>query len=192
LPEQGFFLSHTFCNPDLYQMDFHLRPWLLTDIDCLVRYANNPRIAANLTDAFPHPYTLPDGEHFIAMATSESPVRIFAIEVEGNAAGGIGLHPQHDVYRKNMELGYWLAEPYWGKGIATRAVVQMTAYGFAAFDIERIFARPYGHNVGSQKVLEKAGYTLEARLEKTILKNGEMLDELIYAARKYSWKAPQL
>jgi RimJ/RimL family protein N-acetyltransferase len=124
------------------------------------------------------------------MASACNPARIFAIVVNGEAAGGIGLHPQPDIYRKNMELGYWLAEPYWGKGIATRAVVQMTAYGFDTFDIERIFARPYGHNTASQKVLEKAGFKLEAKLEKTIIKNGEMLDELIYAVRKNTWQPP--
>ena len=85
---------------------------------------------------------------------------------------------------KNMELGYFLGEPFWGKGIITEAVKQIVDYGFQHFDITRIYARPYGNNPASQKVLEKAGFTLEARIEKNIYKNGEFLDELIYAIRK--------
>ena len=83
-----------------------------------------------------------------------------------------------------MELGYWLAEPFWGQGIITRAIGQMVQYGFENFDITRIFARPFGTNIGSQKALKKAGFLLEARFEKTLFKNGQFLDELVYALRK--------
>jgi RimJ/RimL family protein N-acetyltransferase len=86
-----------------------------------------------------------------------------------------------------MELGYWVAEPFWGKGIMTKAVLQMVDYGFKTFDITRIFARPFGTNIASQTVLEKAGFILEARLDKTLYKNGEFLDELIYAVRPDSF-----
>lgn len=165
-------------------MKFKLRPWNNKDIDPLVKYANNFNIAKNLTNQFPHPYTRENGEAFIKMATQDHPRRIFAIEVNGEAAGGIGLHPQTDIHARNAELGYWLAEPFWGKGIMTRAVEQIVEYGFKTFDIDRIFARPFGTNLGSQKVLEKAGFVLEARLEKTLFKNGKHLDELIYAVRR--------
>lgn len=165
-------------------MQFTLRPWQTTDLDSLVHYANNPRIAQNLMNRFPHPYTAENGRAFIAMCIQPPPAHILAIEVEGKAAGGIGLHPQEDVYCKNAELGYWLAEPYWGKGIVTAAVVQMVEYGFANWDFTRIFARPFGTNTASQRVLEKAGFTLEARFEKTIYKNGQFLDELVYAVRR--------
>ena len=165
-------------------MDFVLRPWHPDDLDDLVRFANNPAIARNMTDQFPHPYSAENGKTFIAFAISETPPRILTIEVEGHAAGGIGLHPQADIHRKNAELGYWLAEPYWGKGIITRAIGQMVEYGFEQWDFDRIFARPFGTNIGSQRALEKAGFVLEARFEKTLFKNGEYLDELIYAVRR--------
>ena len=165
-------------------MHFHLRPWALSDLDSLVRHANNFDIAKFMMDGFPHPYTEDNGKAFIAFATKDDPIHIFAIDVNGEAVGGIGIHPQADVQRKNAELGYWLAEPFWGKGIITNAIKQLVEFGFKTYDINRIFARPYGTNIGSQKVLEKAGFVLEGRFEKTIFKNGEFLDELVYAVRR--------
>lgn len=165
-------------------MDFTLRPWKESDLDSLVKFANNAKIFNNMTDKFPHPYTVEKGKAFIAFATKNTPPDILAIDIGGQAVGGIGIHPQEDIHRKNAELGYWLAEPFWGKGIVTKAVIQMVDYGFRNFDINRIFARPFGTNKASQKVLEKAGFKLEARLEKTLLKNNAYVDELIYAVRR--------
>lgn len=163
---------------------FQLRPWSLSDLDHLVQFGDNPRIAQNMTGQFPHPYTPEKAKAFIGYAAGNNPPNILAIEVKGQAAGGIGLHLQSDIHRKNAELGYWLAEPYWGQGIITRAIQQMVDYGFQNWAINRIFARPFGTNLGSQKALEKAGFLLEARLKQTIFKNGEYLDELIYAVRR--------
>lgn len=165
-------------------MNFTLRPWSINDLDNLVLYANNAEIAKYMNDGFACPYTKENGEAFISFANNDNPVHIFAIDLSGEAIGGIGLHPKIDVDRKNAELGYWLAEPYWGKGIITAAIKEMVDFGFKNFDISRIFARPFGTNIGSQKVLEKAGFILEATFEKTLYKNGEYLDELIYAIRK--------
>lgn len=165
-------------------MQFQLRPWTKEDVASLTKYANNPNIAKFMTDSFPHPYAEANAHAFIEFATKNSPVNIFAIEINGEATGGIGLHAQNDIYRRNMELGYWLAEPFWGKGVITAAVKQMVDYGFKTFEIDRIFARPFGTNTGSQKVLEKAGFKPEGRFEKTFFKNGEYLDELIYAVRR--------
>ena len=165
-------------------MDFILRPWTLQDADSLVRYANNAAIAKNMTNQFPHPYTIDDAKTFIDFTCLCTPRHIMAIEVEGEACGGIGVHPQADVYCKNAEMGYWLGERYWGKGIVSKAITQMVGYGFHHFDITRIFARPFSSNTASQRVLEKAGFILEGRFEKTIFKNGEYLDELIYAMRR--------
>lgn len=165
-------------------MFFTLRPWSMDDLDSLVQYANNPNIARFLTNQFPHPYTEENGRSFIEFAMSGSPKRIMAIDIEGEAVGGIGVHPQKDVYAKNAEMGYWLAEPFWGNGIMTEAIKQMIDYGFKNFDINRIFARPFGNNHASQRILEKSGFKLEGRFEKTFFKNGEYLDELIYAIRK--------
>lgn len=165
-------------------MNFTLRPWTIDDLESLVAFANNAAIAKFMSDQFPHPYTAEKGKVFIEFATKNRITNIFAIDVEGKAAGGIGIHPQEDIYCKNAELGYWLAEPYWGKGIITNAVLQMIDYAFTNFDINRIYARPFGTNIASQKVLEKAGFILEARIEKALFKNGEYLDELIYAVRR--------
>lgn len=164
-------------------MPFVLRPWVLSDLPCLVHAANNFEIARYLTDLFPHPYTAENGQSFLEFASNQ-PHHIFAIEVDGQAVGSIALHPQADVHRKNAELGYWLAQPYWGQGIITQAVRQMVAYGFQTFDITRIFARPFGTNRASQRVLEKASFTVEAQLSQTIFKNGEFLDEWVYAVRR--------
>lgn len=165
-------------------MQFILRPWTINDLDNLVGFANNNNIAKFMTNQFPHPYTREAGEKFIAYAMQGNPVNIFAIEVDGKAVGGIGIHPSSDIECKNAEMGYWLAEPYWGNGIITQAIKQMIEYGFKNFDINRIFARPFGTNNASQKVLEKAGFVLEASFDKTYFKNGEYLDELVYAIRK--------
>lgn len=165
-------------------MEFQLRAWRETDLESLVQYANNPNIAENLTNAFPHPYTNENGEAFIKYASSANPLHIFAIEVGGEAVGGIGIHPQSDIMCKNAELGYWLAEPFWGNGIISKAIAQMVQYGFTTFDIVRIYARPFGTNIASQKVLEKNGFVLEAHIHENIFKNGVFQDELIYAVRK--------
>lgn len=163
---------------------FTLRPWEDSDIESLMEYGNNKRIADFLTDAFPHPYTREKGEAFIAYAKATTPTSIFTIDIEGKASGGIGLHPQQDIQRYNAELGYWLAEPFWNHGVITAAIRQIVNYGFEHLPINRIFARPFGSNIASQKVLEKAGFTLEARFEKTLIKNNEWQDELVYAIRK--------
>jgi RimJ/RimL family protein N-acetyltransferase len=169
-------------------MNFKLRSWTPLDLDSLVKYANNWNIAKNLTDKFPHPYSKNNGKAFIEFAMKDNPVQIFAIDVNGEAVGGIGIHPQDDIQRKNAELGYWLAEPFWGKGIISKAISEMVDYTFSTFDIDRIFARPYGTNIPSQKVLEKNEFILEGKFEKTLIKNGELLDELIYAVRRENWK----
>jgi RimJ/RimL family protein N-acetyltransferase len=169
-------------------MNFTIRPWTPNDMDSLVRYANNWNVARNLTDKFPFPYTEANGKDFIEYATIDYPTHIFAIDIDGEAAGGIGIHPQDDIHRKNAELGYWLAEPFWGRGIMTNAVSQMVSFAFNTYDIDRIFARPFGTNKASQRVLEKAGFTFEGKFEKALYKNGEYIDELIYSIRRKDWK----
>ncbi len=165
-------------------MDYKLREWRIEDAKAVAHYANNINVAKFLTDAFPHPYTEEDGRDFITKALTDNEMTVMAIEIEGEPAGGIGIHPQQDIYRRNAELGYWLAEKYWGRGIMTKAVREMVEIAFRKYDIDRIFARPFSNNPGSQRVLEKAGFRLEGRFEKTLIKNDEYLDELIYAIRR--------
>jgi RimJ/RimL family protein N-acetyltransferase len=165
-------------------MNFTLRPFTPNDLDSLVKHANNFEIAKNLSDAFPFPFTAENGKKFIETSMADNPLHRFAIDVNGEAIGGIGIHPKTDIFCKNAEMGYWLAQTHWGNGIMSKAIVQMIDYGFKTFDITRIYATPFGTNVASQKVLEKAGFILEAKFEKTFFKNGEFLDELVYAVRK--------
>ncbi len=162
-------------------MEFKLRTWQVTDLLSLVKYANNENIARWLTNAFPHPYTEEDGKAYLAMIANDNPVKVFAIEVNGEAVGSIGLFPQSDIHEKSAEMGYWLAEEFWGNGIMSGAIREIVEYGFRTFDIVRIFARPFATNERSQKVLEKAGFHFEARLQKALYKNGELVDEIIYA-----------
>lgn len=165
-------------------VQFELRKWQPSDLNSLVKHANNYNIARFLTDQFPYPYTIQDGERFLNNVLSQEPARIQAIVVEDEAVGSIGVFPQQDIHCLNAEMGYWLSEDWWGRGIITAAILQIVDYGFSTFPIERIFSRPFGSNTASQKVLEKAGFTLEARFEKTLLKHGVLLDELIYGIRK--------
>ncbi len=165
-------------------MDFILRVWRKDDLESLVRYANNFNIAKNLTDRYPYPYTPEDGVQFIGAVAALEPPQVFAIEINGEAAGSIGLHPQNDIYSRNAELGYWLAEPFWGQGIVTRAVKEMVEYGFNTWEIDRIFARPFHTNLASQRVLMKAGFIKEAEFSKSLFKNGEYYDELVFAVRR--------
>ena len=168
--------------------EFQLRPWRKDDLKSLVYYANNWNIARYMTDQFPFPYTEENGIAFIELATKDRPLHIFAIALKGEAIGGIGIHPQADIHRKNAELGYWLAEPFWGQGIISKAVAQMVDFAFETYPINRIFARPFGTNLSSQKVLEKNGFILEGRFEKVLVKKEELLDELVYAIRRENWK----
>lgn len=165
-------------------MEFILRKWTEKDIESLLKHANNIKIAKFLTNQFPYPYTKEDGQKFLSFVTGEWADKILAIDIKGEAVGSIGVFPQTDIHEKNAEMGYWLSEMYWGKGIMTEAIRQMCEYGFRQFDITRIYARPFGTNRASQKVLEKAGFTLEARFTDALFKNGEFMDELIYSIRK--------
>lgn len=163
---------------------FELRPWRQDDLTDLVKHANDLSIADNLTNTFPHPYTEEDGLAFLNRFRSDTPVRVFAIVVDGHAVGSIGVFQQDDIFHHNAELGYWLAAPFRGRGIVPAALRQMVDYAFQGWPLKRVFARPFGSNTASQRALEKAGFTLEARLVGTIEKNGRIEDELIYAVRR--------
>jgi [ribosomal protein S5]-alanine N-acetyltransferase len=157
-----------------------LRDWTARDAPSLVRYADNPRIAATLRDAFPSPYTLEDAQRFIALATSPGPHRFLAIEVDSVACGGIGIHPLDDVHRRTAEIGYWLAEPYWGRGIVTGAVRAFVPVAFHGSGITRLQAGIFANNPASMRVLEKCGFTLEAVHRNAVTKNGVTMDEMMY------------
>ena len=158
-----------------------VRQWRVTDAVPLARHANSRRIWLNLRDAFPHPYTVADADAFLAHVTTRTPPTHFAIEVNGEAAGGIGFNLQSDVNRLSAELGYWLGEAHWGRGIMTEAVRAVTAHGFDALGVRRIFALPFAANAASARVLEKAGYRLEGVMREAVIKDGRITDQLLYA-----------
>ena len=158
-----------------------LRPWRAGDEASLVRHANNRNISRNLRDRFPHPYTAADAKAWITFNLGLAPpTQHFAIVVDGDAVGGISVEPHDGERRRSAEVGYWLAEPFWGRGIATEALRAVTTYAFATFDLCRLEAGVYGWNPASARVLEKAGYTLEGRAKQAVIKDGQMTDRLLY------------
>jgi RimJ/RimL family protein N-acetyltransferase len=158
-----------------------VRSWRTSDVDTLVTHANNRNVAINLRDRFPSPYTRRDGREFIKMARRMTPESFFAIAVDSAAVGGIGFVPHQDVERVSSEVGYWLGEAFWGRGIVTEAVTAITRYAIETHGFTRLFALPFAHNAASCRVLEKAGYVLEARLRKSAIKEGKICDQLQYA-----------
>lgn len=159
-----------------------IRSWRNDDVASLVRHADDRRIWRNLRDAFPHPYTTEEAQAWVQLASSRQPETHFAIEVAGEAAGGVGVILRHDVYRRSAEIGYWLGVSLWGRGIATEVVMAMTPWALQTFGLNRLQANVFGWNPASARVLEKAGYALEGRLRNAVWKDGALTDELIYAA----------
>ncbi len=153
----------------------------MEDAPSIAKYANNRKIWKNLRDAFPHPYGLRDAETFLAGAMDAKPRTVFVIATESEAIGSIGLMPGTDVHRFTAEIGYWLAEPFWGKGIMTQAVRGLTAYAVHDLKLHRVFAEPYTTNPASAKVLEKAGFIREGILRSNIFKDGKILDQFLYS-----------
>ena len=161
--------------------DYVVRDVRLEDASSIAFYADNPRVAANLRDIFPHPYHLEDAERFLESVSEQEPRTVFAIATESEAIGVIGLTIGEDVHRFTAELGYWLGEPFWGQGIMTDAVRVVVEYGFSELGLLRIYAEPYVGNVGSARVLEKAGFELEGRMRANVFKDGRILDQLLYS-----------
>jgi [ribosomal protein S5]-alanine N-acetyltransferase len=158
-----------------------LRDFVASDATSLVRYANNRKIWRNLRDGFPHPYLPEDAQRFLDKAWESQPPHILCLEVGGQAAGAIGFHPRQDVERFSAELGYWLAEPCWGRGLMSAAVAAVSQLALGERGLERLVATPYAWNPASCRVLEKAGFQLEGRLRRAAFKDGQWVDELMYA-----------
>ncbi len=161
--------------------EWHIRNYAVRDVAALVKYANNRKVSINLRDRFPYPYKRAHAAAWIQHVKAQKPQTNFAIASDGELIGGIGLELQGDVHRLSAEIGYWLGEPYWGKGIATRAVRALTEYGFANYPLVRIFAGVFEWNPASARVLEKAGYVFEGRLRKSAIKDGKIIDQVLYA-----------
>jgi len=166
-------------------IEFELRRWQKDDAESLARSADNIKIWNNLRDSLPHPYTIENARQFIHTVLNKSaPITDFAIIVDKNAVGSIGFVVQEDVQRISAEIGYWISEQYWGKGIMARAVKQTVDYIFANFDVVKVYATPFDFNVASQKVLQKAGFEREAILKSAAVKNGKIVDLHYYSIIK--------
>jgi RimJ/RimL family protein N-acetyltransferase len=165
-----------------------VRSWRPDDLGSLVANADNRNIWLNLRDRFPHPYTRRAGREFIRLAMSQRPETMFAIAVDDEAVGGIGFTVLTDVERVSAEIGYWLGELYWGRGFVTEALVAITRYAIDTCGLTRVYALPFASNTASCRVLEKAGYTLEARLRRSAVKDGQIVDQLQYS---FIVEAPQ-
>jgi ribosomal-protein-alanine N-acetyltransferase len=161
--------------------DLRVRTWRKDDLEDLLRHANNPKIADNLRDQFPYPYTRRNAIDYLGYVRTQDVPQSFAIEFDGQAIGGIGFKLGVDIARLSAEMGYWLAEPFWGRGLTTRAVTAICDWAFENYRIVRVFATVFSHNVASIRVLEKSGFTREGTLKRSAVKNGVILDQIMYA-----------
>lgn len=161
--------------------NIQLRPLRLTDANRLAELANNEKISRNLRDGFPNPYTLADAENFLKKFSNQDPVTFFGIEYLGEYVGNISLAPGNDIYRKSAEIGYFIGESYWNKGIVTTAVNLITEYGFKHLGIIRIHTGIFEYNTASMRVLEKCGFTNDGVFSKSVFKQGKLWDEVRYS-----------
>lgn len=163
-----------------------IRKWEPADAKDLAAALSNKKIQDNLRDGLPYPYTEQDGKAFISamLAADENGTFAFAITADEKVVGSIGAFRQCNIHRQTAELGYYIAEEYWGKGIMTEAVKQFCDYVFSHTDIIRIYAEPFAYNVGSCRVLEKSGFQYEGTLRSNAVKNGKVLDMKMYSCLK--------
>lgn len=166
---------------ELQSRECIVRSYQPGDAASLARHGNNRRIWENLRDRFPHPFTETNAAEYIERLSTSNDETSFAIEVGGEAVGGISLHPGTDIERIGAELGYWLGESFWGRGIATSAIRLVTDYAFNKKRLERVFAVPFTTNVASCRALEKAGYEREATMRRSAIKDGRIVDQYLYA-----------
>jgi [ribosomal protein S5]-alanine N-acetyltransferase len=170
---------------ELFLEGIILRPWELHDAPELAVIADNKKITDNLRDGLPSPYTIDDAYEWLNLILPENnPAKFFAILNADKIVGSIGLVTKMNIYRKNIEIGFFLAEESWGKGIATKAIRCATAYALGEFDIVRVYAEVFSDNIGSRRALEKAGFIHEATLKSNIFKNGIIKDSCIYSVLK--------
>lgn len=166
-----------------------IRKWKLSDAAALVAAISNKKILDNLRDGLPYPYTEKDGEDYISsmLAANEDETFAFAVTADNKVIGSIGVFRQENIHRQTAELGYYISEEYWGKGIMTEAVKQICEYVFSNSDVIRIYAEPFAYNAASCRVLEKAGFQCEGTLRNNAVKNGNVFDMKMYSILKAEW-----
>ena len=162
-------------------MNIVLREWSKGDIEPLVILANNKKISDNLRDHFPYPYTLKDAEEWISLNETNLSITNFAIEVNNELAGGCGILLKEDIYRFSAEIGYWIGEKFWNKGLATHVVhLLIQEIKLRHPHIIRIYAEVFEHNKASMKVLEKNGFHLESIRQKAVVKNNIVMNDQVW------------
>lgn len=164
-------------------MNCILRKWRVSDAKDLASALNNEKILNNLRDGLPFPYTEQDAADYISamLSADENDTFAYAITIDDRAVGSIGAFRQSNIHRQTAELGYYLAEEYWGQGIMTNAISQICSRIFETTDILRIYAEPFSYNIGSRRALEKAGFTFEGIMKNNAVKCGKVLDMAMYA-----------
>jgi [ribosomal protein S5]-alanine N-acetyltransferase len=159
-----------------------IRNCRLSDAEALAKHANNRNVSINLRDRFPYPYTIEDAKSFLERVVAKAGLeQIFCIDVDGSLVGTIGLHRGEDVHRLTAEFGYFIGEEFWGRGIMSEVIPAFVDYCFKEFSLKRMFAMPHSNNPASARVLEKSGFVLEGRLRNNVVKDGKILDSLLYA-----------
>ena len=161
-----------------------IRPWHESDAESLARNANDREVSIQLRDRFPFPYGIEQARTFLGWIAKQPAPTVWAIEINGEAAGGIGIELHTDVERVSAEIGYWLGQAHWGRGVATEALKAVTLEAFNRFDITRLYAVPFADHTASVRVLEKAGYVREGHMRQSAIKNGIVRDQLLFAAYK--------
>lgn len=163
-------------------MGISIRQWRLSDAKDLAAALSNQKVLNNLRDGLPYPYTDQDAQDYIRAVLSADPDQTFAyaVCVDDKVVGSIGAFRQENIHRRTAELGYYLSEAYWGQGIMTQAVGMLCARLFSETDLLRIYAEPFASNMGSRRVLEKAGFQLEGIFRSNACKNGQVLDMAMY------------
>jgi RimJ/RimL family protein N-acetyltransferase len=158
-----------------------VRDWRRTDKDSLLQHANNRRVWINLAHRFPHPYTAADADSWLELlARTPSPTH-WAIEVDGAAAGGIGIDPGEGIWSKSAQFGYWLGEPFWGRGLMSAAVRATAEHVFATTDLVRLESPVFAWNPASMRVLEKCGFVREGVARNSVFKDGQLIDAVMFA-----------
>lgn len=158
-----------------------VRDWTPADKPALLKFANNPNIARNLEDRFPHPYLESDADAWLASVAQMPESSHWVIDVGGTCVGGVGVTLRNDVHRKTGQFGYWLAEPYWGRGIMTAVVRAVAPYAMRRFGLVRLEAAVFESNVASMRILEKCGFFREGVLRASVFKNGQISNSVLYA-----------
>jgi [ribosomal protein S5]-alanine N-acetyltransferase len=161
-----------------------IRPWVESDAESLHHQANNRQVSMHLRDRFPYPYDIEHARTFLGWIAKQPAPTVWAIDVGGEAVGGIGIELHTDVERVSAEIGYWLGQPFWGQGIATAALTAVTAQVFKDYQLTRLYAVPFADHIASVRVLEKAGYVREGHLRQSAVKEGKIRDQLLFAAYK--------